>query len=354
MRHKQRDTIRLGLLLPRAGPMGMMSLASENCAQLAIAELNAGNGLGGRFVEYVTLDAYGDPRRIARASRALVDSGEVDAWIGMHTSDVRVAVAAALESRVPYVFTPMYEGGERGAGVYLVGDTPEHQMQPMISWMSSELGSRKWYLLGNAYNYPYLSNQHAKHFIAESGGSVMGEAYVSFAEENMSTYIAAIARSSADTILVNLVGVSAVIFHRAFVAAGLDDKMLRFCCLLEENTLLAIEADATRSMYTSNGYFEGLQTSQAQAFEENYRYHFGQVAPVLNHFAVSCYEAVYLLDAIQKNSDRLVSNEGTLRHVHGVAGNGPRGELYLEDRHAKAPVYIGQADGLGISLLATV
>lgn len=347
------DVIRLGLLLPRAGPMGMFSLASENCAQLAMAELNAYDGMGGRRVEYVTLDAFGDPLEVAGNARAMVEAGEIDAWIGMHTSDVRVAVATTLGGRVPYVFTPMYEGGEEGQGVYLLGGTPEYQMRPMISWMRRELGSQTWFLIGNAYNYPYLSNQHAKHYIHEARGKVVGEVYVPFSDEDMAPYIAAIKRAGADTVLVNLVGASAVLFHRAFAAAGLDERILRFCCLLEEDTLLAIGQDATRGMFTSNGYFEGLQTTEARAFEAKYVRHFGHVAPVLNHFAVSCYEAVYLLDALQRGGDWRMGSGNALSGIRDIAHDGPRARLQLDGRHAKASVYIGQADGLSISLLAT-
>lgn len=351
---RRRDIVRLGLLLPRAGPMGMFTLAGENCAQLAMAELNAAAGLGGRFVEYVTLDAFGDPARIAQQAGALAAAHEVDAWIGMHTSDVRVAVAAALGGRVPYVFTPMYEGGETGAGVYLVGDTPDHQMQPMIAWMAEQLGSRRWYLLGNAYNYPYLSNQHAKRYIAANKGKVVGEDYIEFSQEDMSSHIAAIARSGANAVLVNLVGASAVIFHRAFAAAGLDESIPRFCCLLEEDTLLAIGAQASRGMYTCNGYFSGLQTPQALEFEQKYRSHFGAVAPALNHFAVSCYEAVHMLEAVYSFARDSVATRGVADGRPFVALQGPRGDLRVEDRHARSTAHIAQADGLRISALATV
>ena len=47
------DTLRIGLLLPYQGPIGLWGLSSEKCAQLAAAELNTYKGILGKEIELV-------------------------------------------------------------------------------------------------------------------------------------------------------------------------------------------------------------------------------------------------------------------------------------------------------------
>lgn len=349
----RRDALKIALLLPRAGPIGMWAPSSEKCAQLAIAELNSLGGIGGRRVVYDTVDASGDPLRVAAETSHLVRQGGAEAVVGMHTSDIRTAVKGALRSQVPYIFAPMYEGGEASRGVFLMGETPERQFAPMIRWMMRELGCCRWYLIGNTYNYPYVSNQRAKHFIAESGGGVVGENYVAMDNDDFDAAIATIAASQANAVLVNLVGSSAVHFHRAFMRAGLPDRIKRFCGVLEENTLLAIGPEGNTGMFTATGYFEGLATNSARDFKRRYQAHFGLISPVLNQFAISCYEGIYLLAAITRAAGSLDVDRIEAANLRELNVPGPRGALELRNRHARAAVHLTRVDSLNLSLMCS-
>lgn len=172
--------LKIALLLPRAGPIGLWGLSSENCAQMAIAEINASGGILGREVTYELVDASRAPDEVAAVTRRLIDSGEIEAIVGMHTSDVRVGVVQAISGRVPFVYTPLYEGGETSPGVYMVGLTPDIQVRPMIEWLARNRGVKRWHLIGNSYNYPQTVSEFARNCIHELGGEIVADEHLPF------------------------------------------------------------------------------------------------------------------------------------------------------------------------------
>ena len=58
-------------------------------------------------------------RLLQNSAKRIVDDGEIDALAGMHTSDVRDAIAQSLKGRIPYIYTPLYEGGVNSSRVWL-------------------------------------------------------------------------------------------------------------------------------------------------------------------------------------------------------------------------------------------
>ena len=58
----------------------------------------------------------------------VVASDDADIIMGTHISAVRVALSARSSAgRIPYIYTPVYEGGERTPGVMAIGETPRAQ-----------------------------------------------------------------------------------------------------------------------------------------------------------------------------------------------------------------------------------
>lgn len=342
----ENDKIRIGLLLPQDGPIGMWNLSSENCAQLAIAELNSAGGILGREITYDVIDASGPPDLVAERTEKLVHSKNVEAIVGMHTSDVRVAVTGRIRSAIPYIYTPMYEGGETTPGVFLIGQTPIEQTSPMIFWMAKNLGVKSWYLIGNDYNYAYISSQLTQQCISECGGRVLGEMFVGFEQNNFSKHIEKIERLKPDAVFVNLVGCSSVRFNRAFGGAGLHERTFRYCAALEENTLMSIGARNSKRMYTSTGYYDGLSTNSAECFSKLYGSYFGSTSPVLNQFAVSCYEGLMLLSAMAERGGRVDVEAFEAMDRAGMALHGPRGELALVGNHIKSKTHIVETNGV--------
>lgn len=242
---RSRTAIEVALLIPLHGSAGIFGASCELCARLAVEEINAAGGLLGREVHLRVVDGAGPPAGVAREIEALVGAGAVDAVVGWHISAVREAVAPRIAMRVPYVYTAMYEGGERTPGVFVAGETPDAQLLPAMRWLREECGVHHWCIVGNDYIWGRETAARAHEYAHEIGGRICEEMYVPLGTEWFAHVIGRLAASRATGCLMLLVGQDAVHFNRAFADAGLDEMFWRLSTCVDENTLLASGAEGT-------------------------------------------------------------------------------------------------------------
>ena len=344
--------LEVGVLIPISGPGGLFGPSCRNCTRLAVEEINAGGGILGRTVEPVFADVGGPPADATKAALKLWKGEGVEAFIGMHDSAVRGALTNVFKGQVPYVYTPVYEGGECSAGTYVLGETPTQQLEPVIPWIASDKGASRWYLIGNDYNWPRDTNAAAKGYIAASGGSVVGEEYLPFTVDNFDSNLAKIRETDADAVLITLVGGASVGFNRAFASFGLASRALRLGTLIEENTLAGIGAESSANLYSSAGYFANIDTPAANAFAKAYAAAFGADAAALNTLGESCYEGFKLLDALAEKAGSL-SPDAMDAAADGTSYEGPRGRATMQDRHVSQDIYLAEAAGAEFRVLKT-
>ncbi len=342
--------LRVGLLIPLSGPAGIWGPSAHKCATLAVDEINGGGGVLGREIKLVLSDAGGAPAAVAAAARELVEEHGVEAFVGMHISAVRVAVARALKGRVPFVYTPLYEGGERSAGVFAVGETPEQQLKPAVTWLAERRRARRWYLIGNDYVWPRVSHAAAKQYIAQCGGEVVGEEYVPLGCDEFAPSLERIRAARPHAVLISLVGGDGVAFHRRFAADGMARDFLRLCSALDENALLGVGAENTENLFAASGYFAALPTRANQGFIERYQQSFGRLAPVLSALGQSCYEGFLFYAALARRAASLdaMALEAA---AASLDYDGARGTVRMRDKQVVMANYLAQADGLGFRII---
>jgi len=348
---RRSDRLKIALLVPLSGPAGLWGPSCQTSALMAAREINAGGGILGREVELVFADAGGDPRTIADDTIDLVAENRAEAVIGMHISAVRLALVRALRGRIPYVYTPVYEGGEQSPGVFMVGETPAQQLKPAIRWLAEHRGARRWYLIGNDYVWPHVSHRAARRYIKATGGEVLGINYVPFGCDDHEPYLESIRRARPDAVLVSMVGTDCVTFNRAFARCGLAPHILRLSAASEENTLLGIGASNAENFFFTTGYLAELSTPQNLAFLDRYHATFGRDAPVPNTIGESCYEGVRLYAEMARRAAALGVAELS-RASEGLIYTGARGRVTMRSRHLWTDMYLAQADGLKFKVLA--
>ncbi|HLI39821.1 MAG TPA: substrate-binding domain-containing protein [Streptosporangiaceae bacterium] len=344
-------TIELGLVIPLQGPAGIFGPSCEACARLAAEELNLGPGVLGRELNLVVIDGGQAPQQVAAAVGTLVSSRAVDAITGWHTSAVRQAVVQRVAGSVPYVYGPLYEGGERSRGVFLVGETPGRQVLPGMRWLARHQGVRRWCIVGDDYVWPRVTAAAARRYAAECGGQICDQVFVPLGSEDFRPVIRRVASVRPHAVLMLLVGQDAVLFNRAFAQAGLDARCLRFSPLMEENMLLASGADNTRGLYSSAGYFDALPTGDNLDFHALYVARCGPTAPTLGSLGESCYEGVMAFAALAQRAGSL-DPDGMTSVSEGVSYDSPRGLVRMRDRHLEQRIYLAEANGLEFEIIA--
>jgi urea transport system substrate-binding protein len=342
---RSRDVLDMALVIPLQGPAGIFGPSCESCATLAMEQINAEGGVLGRELNLVPVDGGRAPEAVATELDALIRADAIEAVTGWHISAVREVIAPVIGGRVPYAYTALYEGGERGLGVFMTGETPDQQLAPTLDWFAASAGVRRWTIVGDDYVWPRSTAEVARRHLRLTGGTVCDEMYVPLGTEDFSRVLHRVEASRCDAVLMLLIGQDAVEFNRAFSAWGLDRDVLRFSSLIDENVLIASGADNTRGLLTSAGYFEDLATTSCLDFAATYFDRFGPDAPVLNSLGESCYEGVRLLTELMRRADS--SEVRPMTSVsEGLAYDSPRGTVELRDRHLRQSVFLAVAEGL--------
>jgi ABC-type branched-subunit amino acid transport system substrate-binding protein len=346
-----RTVLNVALVFPMQGPAGIFGPSCELCAQLAAEQINKAGGVLGRELRLVPVDGGAGPQAVAAEVEALVSVGAVHGVTGWHISSVRRALAPRVAHRVPYVYTALYEGGERTEGVFLTSETPANQLLPAMRLLARERAVRRWHIVGNDYVWPRHTARAARRYAIDCGGRVCGESYLPLGTHDFGQVLRGIEESDADAVLMLLVGNDAVRFNRAYARYGLDRRCLRLSTLMDENMLLASGAGATIGLYSTAGFFAAMVTPENLDLHGSYAERFGVDAPPLGSLGESCYEGVLLLAA-------LIERAGTV-DVRAIGANadtvsyeGPRGLLRLRGRHVQQRIYLAEARALEFAVLA--
>lgn len=335
---RRSDQYAIGLFVPMSGVAGIWGPSAIACATLAAEEINRAGGLRGRELLLKCFNASDEVDDLAETTREVIDAGGIDAIVGMHTSSVRRAVIAGCEGRVPYVYTALHEGGERSAGVYALGETPERQLRPAIETLARDWSARRWMFIGNDYEWPWVSHRLARGYVNQAGGQVLAEHYVPLGAGDFDAVLQRVVDLEPDALLLSLVGQDTIDFNRAFGASGLGRRVLRLSCAIEENILLAIGAPYTENLFVSSGYFGALRDDGNMGFKERYHQRFGQRAPTLNSLGQSTYEGIHFATSLV-----LQSLDAAGRCP--LAFDGVRGINWTDNAHVSYPVHLALADG---------
>ncbi|MBS0222209.1 MAG: substrate-binding domain-containing protein [Proteobacteria bacterium] len=352
VRRRDRRKLRVAHFTSLSGSAGIWGPPSVNSAVLAASEINKRGGILGREIELVVHDAGKAPEDLTRAAEDLVASEDADIVVGSHMSAARVSLRQIFKGRLPYVYTPIYEGGERTPGVLAIGETPPRQARPAIAWLAERRRARSWYLIGSDYVWPWLSHRAVKRYIAEAGGRVVGEDFVPVGEHDHGPYLERIRAIQPDVVFISLIGLDGIVFNRSFGEQGLGSRILRLANCVDETVLLGIGADNTANLFAASGYFASVCTGPGETFRDAYRKAFGALAPLAGSTAQSNYEGLYFLEAVARRA-------GTLdlcalsAAAEGAVYSGGRGPLGMLRRNVEMPIYFAEAEGFDFRLRET-
>ncbi|WP_426437929.1 substrate-binding domain-containing protein [Bradyrhizobium genosp. P] len=344
--------LRVGNFITFSGSPGIWGPSSTNSVLLAVAEINKRGGILGREIELSMYDAGGPMDDVVERAEQAIALDEIDLVMGSHISAVRVALRKVTSGRVPYIYTPVYEGGERTPGVMAIGETPRAESRPAIHWLADVKKASRWYLIGSDYVWPWQSHRAVKRYIAEAGGQVVGEEFVPLGEDDHEAHLARIRAAKPDVVLITLIGTDSITFNRAFAASGLAATTLRFAGAMDETVLLGIGSDSTENLFCSSGYFSCVASRANEDFRNRYRAMFGPHAPPVGSVGQSNYEGLRFLEAVANRANSL-SMGPLLAAARNVVYSGARGAVTIRNGRAEMPIYLAEADGLDFKVIKT-
>ncbi|MGJ4999610.1 substrate-binding domain-containing protein [Bradyrhizobium sp. HKCCYLS3077] len=351
-RRGRHNRLRIGNFITFSGSPGIWGPAATNSALLAVSEINRRGGILGREIELSFYDSGGPVEEVVACARDALEFDDIDVVMGSHISAVRLALRRLTRGRIPYVYTPVYEGGERTPGVMAIGETPHSQTRPAIHWLAENKGAKRWYLIGSDYVWPWQSHRSTKTYITEAGGHVVGEEFVPVGEDDHEAHLARIRAASPDVVLISLIGTDSITFNRAFGESGLAATTLRLAGAVDETVLLGIGADNTENLYSASGYFNCIGSRANDDFLGGYTAMFGVEAPPVGSVGQSNYEGLRFLKAAAERAGSL-SLHPLAAAGRNMVYSGPRGDVTLRHGRASMAMHLAAADGLDFRIIRT-
>ncbi|WP_158818935.1 substrate-binding domain-containing protein [Methylocapsa sp. S129] len=344
--------MKVGLLHARNGVAGIWGPSMDAAATLGAAEINASGGILGEEIELVFGDCGFTVNEAIGAVDTLIDIEGADVIIGGHPSNFRDAVSQRIAGKAPYIYTPQYEGTACGPSTVAIGSTDQELMGPALHWLRDRKRAERFFFVGNDYVWPRMALATTQRLAREQGGRLVGHAFLPNRVVEDDDVLKRIARSGAQVVIQALVGQCAIEFNRAFAAAGLDEKMLRFGLIVDETVLCGIGAEASTNLFTAAHYFAARHSRSNDCFLERYHDAFGEWAPPVSAASVYYYEGLHVFAGMARDLGTRKA-EDLARYLNNPISRSAARNMLGDMPVGQSPcVYLGKADGVTLKVIA--
>jgi len=339
--------IKLGMMLPYSGTYGQIGVGITNAFKLAIAE--NGGKLGGRDIEYVTLDDESDPAKATDNANRLVNRDKVDVLVGTVHSGVQMGmVKIARDSGVLHIIP---NAGVAAATTSLCAPnifrTSFANAQPAypMGKHAVDKGIKNVVTLAWRYGAGEESVEGFKDNFVKHGGKIVKDLWLPFPNVEFQALLTEIAALKPDGVFVFFAGGGAAKFLRDWQAAGLKGKItLMGAGFLTDGVLEAV-GGAAEGIETTLHYGDGIETPKNKAFRLAFAKAYKMQPDV---YAVQGYDAGLLLAAGMKAVKGDIGKKKELiAAMEKVEIDSPRGKWRMSAAHNPVQdIYLRKVVGL--------
>lgn len=290
----QAAKLKLGVMLPYTGTYAQLGEAITEGLKLAIAE--AGGRLGGREVEFATVDDKSEPAKAPENANRLVTRDKVDFLVGTVHSGVAMAMVKVARDTGTMLVIPN-AGAEAATGALCAPNifrTSFSNWQPAFPMgkVVADRGLKSAVTLTWQYAAGEESTGGFKEGFIAADGKVLKELRLPFPNVEFQPLLTEIAAIKPDVVYAFFAGGGAVKLVKDYAAAGLKDKIpLVGPGFLTDGTLPA-QGDAAAGMETTLHYGDALDVPRNAAFRAAYKQRTGREPDV---YAVQGYDTGQLL-----------------------------------------------------------
>lgn len=327
------DPVKVGLLLPYTGTYAALGEAITNGMKMAIEQ--QGGQLGGRAVEYVSVDSEANPGKAVPNMQKLVDGAKVDVVVGpVHSGVGMGAVKVARDSGVPLIIPNAGFNAATGPlcapNIFRTSFTSWQTAYPM-GQVAADKGYKNIVTVAWRYGFGTESVEGFKEGFEKAGGTVSKEIYVPFPDVEFQSQLTEIAALKPDAVFVFFAGGGAAKFVQDYSAAGLQGKIpLLGSGFLTEGTLAA-QGQAAEGVLTTLHYADSLDTEQNRSFRDAYRQQFGKEADI---YAVQGFDTGLLLaQSLQQVAGNTEDRDAWIAAMSQAHIASPRGDWSFSKAH---------------------
>lgn len=329
--------IKIGLLAApgSAGP-GSASMQS-NCLQLALQEINAHGGVGGRHLSAVVVGSRGGGRSALQTVAKLQKGDGVDVVIGASSS------AEGLDTTPMLIRAGSYDAGGCPKNVISTGQVPNQQIEPMAGWLLKNVG-RRFFVLGLNDAWTRASMRVLHDTLRRAGHDLaVTWRLLPAGTSDFLPVLNQAGKAHPDVLWSLIAGEKAIAFAQQLAQVNVN-------ALVASSGWNEVSAAAVPGLLigavVSQPWFMTLATPESKTFLANYHRRFG-IQPV-SALGEATYDAVYLYKAAVEKAGT-TSSAMVLKAFPDVQFNAPQG-LVRVDRQTQVMLsnsLLGQVSGQG-------
>jgi branched-chain amino acid transport system substrate-binding protein len=311
--------IRIGMVLSYTGTDAKCGVAIANGFNLAVRQ--SGGKLGGRELEFFTVDDGSDPSKAAKDAITLVSRDKVDVLVAaVHAGAAMGIVKMARETGtllvIPNAGADAATGSQCGPNIFRTSFTnwqPSYSMGKVLA----ERGIRKVATLTWKYGTGEEAIEGFKEGFTKAGGKAVKELFLPYPSVEFQPLLTELASIKPDAVFAYFTGGGAIRLIKDWQAAGLKGKIGLYGSGFLTDGILDAAGDAAEGIETTLHYGDAIETPKNKTFRLNYAKAYKLQPDV---YAVQGYDAGLLLAA-------------GLKAVKGDMGN--KKELYAAMEQAK-------------------
>jgi branched-chain amino acid transport system substrate-binding protein len=266
------------------GPQATFGQSTHNGIMMAVDEINAKGGVGGKKLKVLTEDDQSKQEEAANAVTKLISQNSVVAVLGEVASSSSIAAAPICQSNKVPMISPSSTNPQvtqKGDYIFRMCFTDDYQGHSMADYVATQLGVKRAAILTDVKS-DY--SQGLGHFFEERftqlGGKIVGRASYANGDSDFKAQLTSVKGSNPQILFVP--GYYTDIGQIAMQARDLGIKVpLVGGDGWESPKLIEIGGKALEGCYYGNHYFPGDPNPIVRDFVQKYKDRYGQVPDAL-------------------------------------------------------------------------
>lgn len=340
------EKIRIGFMLPYTGTYAALGNAITNGFKLYVDE--GGGKLGGREVEYFTVDDESDPAKAPDNANKLIKRDKVDVLVGTVHSGVALAMAKVARDNNALLIDPNAGAGD------LTGPlcSPNFFRTSFTMWQSGyamgKVAAEHKKKTAVTFTWKYAGGEESVNGFREAfeaaGGKVVRAMTLPFPQVEFQSYLTEIASLKPDVVYVFFAGGGAVKFVKDYAAAGLKASIPLYAAGFLTDGTLEAQGDAAEGVLTTLHYADGLTNPKDRAFRAAYAKAYRSEADV---YAMQGYDSAQLLAVgLKAVGGDLRRRKEMVAAMESARIDSPRGAMTLSKAHNPVnDIYLRRVEG---------
>jgi branched-chain amino acid transport system substrate-binding protein len=351
----QTESLRIGFLTVRSGPLAAGGKQMEQGIQLFLKERN--NTIAGRKVELLIADTGGNPAGAKTKTQELVERDRVHIIIGplaafealaiddyiRQTRTPTVSCSAAAEDLTQRKPNPWFVRSAASSG------QPNHALG---EYAAKTLGYKRVALIADDFAYGHETAAAFQRVFEDNGGKVVQRLFTPLNVPDYGSYLAQL-KQNVDAVYAGFAGANGFRFLRQYREYGLKLPVLGSMTTADEGILRQM-GDEALGVVTGGWYAAGIDSPENKRFVEAVNKEFGADP---GYYTLGAYSAGVLVEAAARAVKGKVEDKDAfmkaLRHPGTV--HDPRGEWRLDEYgNPVMPIYIRKVERRGGKLINAV